>query len=391
MSQYSPEQVLTILETLKQLGEIQKITTAFMPNFLNKGIYGVKQKPIDPVIADSDIIYWLCGSFNLGGTKSGRLSSSAPNLQQLPSTGSPYAKSIKNLVRAPKGWLFVGADYIGLESIISALKTRDPNKLSPYLEGYDDHCLRTYTYWKDKMPDIEPTVESINSIKEKYPQLRQNSKTVSFALLFGGTYKTLMENCNFNRKEAEALEKAYHKLYAESDRWNYKHLIQASEKGYVELAYKTRLRTPILAQSVITSERHLSKNAHKEIKTTLNALIQSYSLLCTKSFSRFMEKVWKSEFRLKIFPVAQIHDALYFVIEDTLNTLKYTNNELIAAMTDITGLPELEHETIKVGANLELYYPTWANPISLPNNASQEELQQTISNARKKMDIAYND
>lgn len=371
---YDPRQVLIILEALKQLGEIQKITSAFMPNFINKGIKG----NLNLLLNDT---YYLCGSFNLGGTKSARLSSSNPNLTQIPSTGSPYAKAIKDLVRAPKGWLFVGADYIGLESIIAALKTRDPNKLSPYLEGYDDHCLRAYTYWKDQMPDIQPTVESINSIKKKYPQLRQDSKVASFSLLYSGTYKTLMENCGFNKKEAQALEKAYHELYAESDRWNYEQLVQASKKGYVELAYKTRLRTPILAQSVITSEKYLSKNAHKEIKTALNALIQSYSLLCTKALSRFMEEVWKSEYRLKIFPVAQIHDALYFMIEDTLDTLEYTNNKLIESMTDITGLPELEHPKVKVGANLELYYPSWANPISLPNNASREELQRVISEA----------
>ena len=47
--------------------------------------------------------------------------------------------------------------------------------------GYDGHCLRTYNYWKDQMPDIVDTVESINSIAVKYPALRSKSKAPSFA------------------------------------------------------------------------------------------------------------------------------------------------------------------------------------------------------------------
>ena len=49
-------------------------------------------------------------------------------------------------------------------------------------DGYDGHCLRAYTYFGDRMPDIDPTsVESINSIEEKYPQERQDSKAPTFA------------------------------------------------------------------------------------------------------------------------------------------------------------------------------------------------------------------
>ena len=51
-----------------------------------------------------------------------------------------------------------------------------------YTDGYDGHCLRAYTYFGDRMPDIDPTsVESINSIEEKYPQERQDSKAPTFA------------------------------------------------------------------------------------------------------------------------------------------------------------------------------------------------------------------
>lgn len=50
-------------------------------------------------------------------------------------------------------------------------------------DGYDGHCLRAYYYFKDMMPDIDGTsVESVNSIKHKYPELRNRSKAPTFLL-----------------------------------------------------------------------------------------------------------------------------------------------------------------------------------------------------------------
>lgn len=76
-------------------------------------------------------------------------------MQQIPATGSKYAKLIKGCFQAPKGWLWVGLDYASLEDHISALVTKDPNKLKVYTDSYDGHCLRAYYYWGSLMPDIE--------------------------------------------------------------------------------------------------------------------------------------------------------------------------------------------------------------------------------------------
>ena len=80
---------------------ISKILSAFIPTF----------KKATPA---SDGRRYIYGNFNLGGTVSGRLSSSKPNLQQIPATGSKYAKLIKSCFQAPKGWLWVGLDYASL-------------------------------------------------------------------------------------------------------------------------------------------------------------------------------------------------------------------------------------------------------------------------------------
>ena len=63
---------------------------------------------------------FLKGNLKLGGTQSGRLSSSEPNLQNLPS-GSKYGKIIKNCFVAPDGWLFAGADFSALKIFSGAI------------------------------------------------------------------------------------------------------------------------------------------------------------------------------------------------------------------------------------------------------------------------------
>ena len=93
--------VLGLLQALIDYSAVEKILSAFIPTF----------KKATPA---SDGRRYIYGNFNLGGTVSGRLSSSKPNLQQIPATGSKYAKLIKSCFQAPKGWLWVGLDYASL-------------------------------------------------------------------------------------------------------------------------------------------------------------------------------------------------------------------------------------------------------------------------------------
>ena len=145
---------------------VNKILTAFIPALENAALA-------------KDGWHYLFGNFNLGGTLSGRLSSSEPNLQNIPAnvmmvisdylksllgeSVSPYlsdnklslGKLIKSCFKAPDGWVFAGLDFASLEDRISALTTKDPNKLKVYTDGYDGHSLRAVSYFGDNMPDIE--------------------------------------------------------------------------------------------------------------------------------------------------------------------------------------------------------------------------------------------
>lgn len=355
---------LLILEALVGLAGVSKILSDFMPRF-------------EEALDKGDERVWLHGSFNLGGTVSGRLSSSKPNLQNLPS-GSQYGKLIKGCFQAPKGWIMCGADFASLEDRINALLTKDPNKLAVYTQGFDGHALRAYAYWPEQFPDIDPTdPKSINTIKEQDHPLRQKSKTPTFALTYQGTWMTMVKNGGFTEEEAKKVEKAYHELYQVSDEWVKAGIAEAARKGYAEVAFGLRIRTPLLHQSIL-GHRTTPRESDAEARTLGNALSgQSYGLLNTRAANAVMEQVWASEFRYDILPIAHIHDAQYFLVRDRVDAVAFLNEILIKEM-EWQELPEIQHPEVKLGANLDLFWPSWAESLELPNNATEEEIQELV-------------
>lgn len=355
--------VLSLLNSLIDYTQVNKILTSFIPAMENA------QLAIDGW-------HYLYGNFNLGGTVSGRLSSSKPNLQNIPATGSKYAKKIKSCFQAAPGWLFFGLDFASLEDKISALTTKDPNKIRVYTDLYDGHCLRAYYYYPEQMPDIQNTVDSINSISKLYKELRQESKAPSFALTYQGTFITLMKNCGFTEEKAKQIEARYHSLYKVSTEWVQDKLNQASKDGYITAAFGLRVRTPLLSQ-VIRGNKKTPREAEAEGRTAGNALGQSYCLLNNRASKEFMEKVRTSKYNLTIKPCAHIHDAQYYLIKDNLNAVMFTNTHLVKAVY-WQDLPDIKHDTVKLGGELSLFYPTWAEELVIPNNATENDILSLV-------------
>jgi len=362
------EEVKALLQALVDYSKVNKILTAFIPSF-------------EQALLKADGAHYLHGSFNIGGTVSGRLSSSKPNLQQIPS-GSTFGKLIKSCFKAPPGWIFCGADFNSLEDYISALTTKDPNKLNVYIKGFDGHCLRAAYYFRDQLGHIDlDDPASVNSIKKTHPELRQESKAPTFALTYQGTYHTLMANLGWSEEKARSVEDNYHKLYRVSDEYVQARLAQASRDGYVDVAFGLRIRTPLLKQVMWGSGR-VPFEAAAEGRTAGNALGQSYGLLNNRAAVEFMKKVWNSPYRLDVKPVALIHDAIYLMVRDDLDVVTWVNRELIASMR-WQELPEIQHDTVKLGAALDLFWPDWAHPITLPNDADPETIRQVCEKARQ--------
>ena len=109
---------------------------------------------------------------------------------------------------------------------------------------------------------------------------------------------------------------------------------------------------------------------------------QSYGLLNNRAAVAFMKIVWKSKHRLKIMPVALIHDAIYLIIDDDLETVEFANKHLTKEM-EWQDLPEIWHDEVKLGGNLDLFYPHWANGITLQPNWTQKEICDNVDASMK--------
>lgn len=123
---YVSEAQKPILQALIDYNDVKGMLANFIPNF-------------EQALDKGGIVHYLHGSFILGGTVSGRLSSREPNLQNMPSS-SRYAKLIKECFRAELGEIFCGADFSSLEDRINTLLTKDTNKLAVYT-GHEVYSL----------------------------------------------------------------------------------------------------------------------------------------------------------------------------------------------------------------------------------------------------------
>lgn len=155
MNEKQALQLISLLESIVEITKAQKIVNTFIKAFKTKGIL------------HSDGLYYLHGNFRIGGTVSGRISSNSPNLMNLPS-GSVYGKIVKSCFISPPGMLFMGADYSSLEAMIDALLTKDPNKMAVYINGMDSHAFNSFSYWPEKMVNIQNALTRANKASKLY-------------------------------------------------------------------------------------------------------------------------------------------------------------------------------------------------------------------------------
>ena len=349
-----------MFEHLIGLGKADKVLTSFIPAFEQ-----AQQLP--------DGSWRLYGNFNLGGTQSGRLSSSDPNLTNIPS-GSEYAAIVKACFVSTQKWLFCGADFSALEAMVGALIPKDPNKLQIYIDSICSHCLHAFSYFADQMPDIVNTKDSINSIKKRYKHLRSKSKAPTFALQYFGTWRTVMNSAGVSEAEAKSIELKFKTLYKVSIDWINGVLDKAHTTGYIEGAFGLKVRTPILARTPVNLKKK-PYMAEAERRSAGNAKTQSYGLLNNRAAIEFSERVAVSPYRDDILISSLIHDAIYCLCRNKPAVVKWANDNLVECMR-WQELPELQHDIVKLGAELDLYWPAWKDALTLPNDIDIDEIKQ---------------
>lgn len=222
----------------------------------------------------------------------------------------------------------------------------------------------------------------VNRVAKEFPVLRSKSKTSTFALQYAGTPITLVKNSGFSQEEANQIYTNYHIAYKESAAYTEARKAQAAKDGFISVAFGLRVRLPLLNQ-VIWDSIKLPREAEAEARTAGNAISQSYGLLNSRAMNVFMDKVRSSKYRYDILPVAQIHDAGYYLIRDDAEVVAFANQGITEAMS-WQELPEIKHDEVKLFANLDLFWPDWAHPITLPEKATAEEIIQICQEEVKK-------
>lgn len=233
-----------------------------------------------------------------------------------------------------------------------------------------------------EIPITRYNVMQIDYFKRTYPKDRNISKPVTFALQYFGSERTLVTNSGFSMEEATSIVQNYKKLYAESEVYKKIRQTQCCVDGFATVAFGLRIRTPVLAKSILGNSKTL-REAEAEARSVGNAMFQSYGLLNNRAAIAFMERVWASEFKYDIFLVSLIHDAIYLIMRDNVRVVEWVNKVLIEEMS-WQELPEIQHPDVKLGAELDLFYNGWHQPITLPNTDNKEELLDIIKDGVKK-------
>lgn len=336
-----------LVDALFELSKCKMIIATFIP---------ILEEAITANLKDG--VGYIYGNFNIPGTVSGRLSSSDPNLQNMPSTGTKYAKAFKKCLIAPPGHVLVAVDFDSLEDRIAAKVTQDPQKLKVYTDGFDGHSLRAYYYYPDQIPRMEVTPENINKIAADFPDLRQASKPITFALTYLGTYTTLIRNCGLSQSEAKRIEANYHDLYKASDAYVQERLDQAANDGYIVGAFGFKLRANILKR-VLINDRNTPHKVQKILRTLGNMLGQSYGLLNSRAANEVFDECLKQGIHEDVFPIGQIHDAQYFVVKDEPEII-FDLMEILKEAVLWDDLPELQQDTIELSGTPQLSCISWA-------------------------------
>lgn len=144
-------------------------------------------------------------NLNIGGARSGRMSSSNPNLQNIPSGGA-WAKMAKSIFNVPPGHVLLQLDYSQLEVRIAAMLSQDPDLIQVYLDGVDVH--RRTASRAFNVPEAKVT-----------KALRSNAKAVVFGVLFGKTAVSLSKDLNCSIDKAQEIYDAVLGSYGVLHRW----------------------------------------------------------------------------------------------------------------------------------------------------------------------------
>ena len=231
-------------------------------------------------------------SFNQAVTATGRLSSSNPNLQNIP-VRDDDGKEIRKAFIPDEGCEFFSADYSQIELRIMAHLSQDPNMVEAFVEGHDIHAATAAKIYKI-------------GIDEVTPDMRRKAKTANFGIIYGISAFGLAERMGVSRQEARELIDGYFATYPQVKAYMDKSIEVAREHGYVETISHRKRFLPDINSRNATTRGYAERNA-------INAPIQGSAADIIKvAMARIHQRF--QAYNLKAKMILQVHDELNFSV-----------------------------------------------------------------------------
>lgn len=231
-------------------------------------------------------------SFNQTVTATGRLSSSNPNLQNIP-IRDENGKEIRKAFIPDEGCLFFSADYSQIELRIMAHLSEDKNMIDAFLSNHDIHAATAAKVYKIDLKDVGS-------------DMRRKAKTANFGIIYGISVFGLAERMNVDRKEAKELIDGYFETYPGVKAYMDKSIQVAQEKGYVETIFHRKRFLPDINSRNAVVRGYAERNA-------INAPIQGSAADIIKvAMARIYQRFQAEGIQAKM--ILQVHDELNFSV-----------------------------------------------------------------------------
>lgn len=266
-------------------------------------------------------------SYHQAGTATGRLSSSEPNLQNIP-TRTLEGKRIRQAFIAPPHYKLISADYSQIELRLMAHISQDRTLIKSFEQNLDIHRATAAEVWD--VPITEVTSE-----------MRRHAKAINFGLLYGMSAFGLSKQIGTDRKTADLYIERYFKRYPGVQQYMEKTKLHAKQFGYVETLFGRRLYLPDINASQIPRQRAAER-------TAINAPLQGSSADLIKMAMINIDR-WLQESDLDAHMIMQVHDEL--VIEAHDNIVDAVAIEVSKQMTEVVSLCVPLLVSIGIGQN----------------------------------------
>ena len=251
-------------------------------------------------------------TFNLHGTETGRLSSSNPNMQNIPRN-----KMIKNLIVASPGKTLLQLDYSQAELRVLAMLSGDPALIDIYVSGKDLH---------DAVADM-----MFGEGAHKDKELRNLAKTINFGIAYGRGPGSIATNFNKTMQEArDIIERWFKPMPRVKEFINNRRRMATRGEPCVTIFGRER-------HFVITDEE-LNHIQNEYINTPIQGTASDFTMLSLLNIYDYLQKNWQGKARL----VSTVHDSIILEVEDNPEYIKEIGNACvnIMARTPLEYVPD---------------------------------------------------